>query len=185
MTHRTKIVPLLIALATLSLTCCAGAQENPEEQDKSTKYTITFIQNGQNNIVKEVAGGATLTDIPTPVGKTGYNVSWDRTVFENITTDITVNAVETAKTYTVSYDLGSLAEDEYVSITSATQTVVYDAPYSLYVPECYGYIFVKWKKDGAEFKQTEGIWMTGKNVLLVAIWEKDGNSERWGWSPFY
>ena len=47
----------------------------------------------------------------------------------------------------------SLAEDRYASIPSATQTVVYDALYSLYVPECYGYDFIKWEEceSGNEF----------------------------------
>ena len=188
MKHGAKIVPILLALATFSLTCCAGGQENADEQEKEqeqpARYTVTFVQNGQKNIVKEVESGATLIDIPMPVEKTGYNVSWDRTIFENITADITVNDVETAKIYTVRYDLGSLAEDKYASITSATQTVTYDAWYSLYVPECYGYDFVKWENDGAAFEQTEGIWTTDDDVLLVAVWKKDGKSERW-WSPFY
>ena len=187
MKHGAKIVPILLALATLSLTCCAGGQENADEQQREqpASYIVTFVQNGQKNIVKEVERGATLTDIPMPVEKTGYNVSWDRTIFENITADITVNAVETAKTYTVSYDLGSLAEDKYASITSAKQTVTYDALYSLYVSECYGYDFVKWGFNGAAFGQTEGIWTMDNDVSLVAVWEKDSNSERWGWSPFY
>lgn len=162
------VMAIIITVAMFSLVGCGSKKEN--EKEKSLVYTVTFVQDGQEDIIKQVESGATLSDIPVPVSKTGYTISWDRTIFENVTGDIIVNAVETAKSYTVHFDLGELAEDRYASIPSATQTVVYDALYSLYVPECYGYDFIKWEEceSGNEF--IDGVWANDKDVFLTAVW---------------
>ncbi len=82
--------------------------------------TVTFIADGAEVAVKEVTYGATLTDIPAVPAKVGYDKVapyWDVTDFANITSDVTVNAVYTINTYTVTY----IAD----GVTISTQTVNY------------------------------------------------------------
>ena len=71
--------------------------DSGEEETQLVK--VTFKQNGQADIVKTLKKGEALTDIPTPASKTGYTVAWEPIDFTNITADVTVNAIETAKTY--------------------------------------------------------------------------------------
>ena len=40
-------------------------------------YTITFIQEGQSDVVKTLKKGETLTDVPVPVSAAGYDIVWD------------------------------------------------------------------------------------------------------------
>lgn len=149
-------------------------------------YTITFIQTGQEAVIKKVAAGGSLAseDIPAPVSKTGYNVTWDVVDFTNINESFTVNAIETAKTYTISYSLGECADDSSVSIESYTQTVTYDQPYNLYIPKCDGYKFVKWINSETKAEVKNGTWTTDDNLSLTAIWEEEKDSDRW-WTGFY
>ena len=89
---------------------------------------------------KKVNYGDTLTDIPTAPAKDGFVGKWNRTTFENVTSDLTVNAVYRAET-----DL-EIAVAFYVDGTLFdTKTIVFggsltDVPA---VPEKVGYT-AKW-----------------------------------------
>ena len=58
------------------------------------KYTVTFVQDGQPDIVRTVeeGKGLSLSEIPIPVAKTGYTVSWEEVDLSKITINIVVRA---------------------------------------------------------------------------------------------
>ena len=150
----------------------------------SDVYTVAFVQNGQEAILRQVGQNGTLTDIPSPASKTGYTVTWDRTDFTNITGNLTVNAVETASEYKITYSLGDREDDSNAEIESREQTVVFDSPYTLYIPKCEGYKFVKWVITGSDTEIKNGTWSTAEDVSLTAVWTIDKDSDI-GWSDFY
>ena len=133
------ILPLCVATACAPKTC-----------------TITFLQDGQEAIVRTVEKGSDLTDIPTPASVTGYDVVWDVTDFTNIQEDMTVNAVTTGKTFTITYVISDFAEGKGVTLDSLTQTVTYGQAFTLknlptYTFEGVEYVLTAWLLDGVEF----------------------------------
>ncbi len=137
------------------------------------KCTITFVQAGEVMTTRTVDKGATLTDVPNPAQKTGYDCVWDRTDFTNITQNITVTAVETAKTYTITFDAKG------GSVSSATQTVTYNGAYTLPEPTKEDSHFLGWY-DENDVKYTGGVWTTADDVKLTAKWQ-----EKEAWTGFY
>ena len=87
-------IMLVIACFVTFLTACGTPNASSESSPIDVYYTVTFVQEGQPTIEKEVIEGGTLTDIPTPVAEEGYNIYWDRTDFSNITENITVTAIK-------------------------------------------------------------------------------------------
>ena len=87
-----------------SSTVTSNEESQSSVEEEIVTCTITFKQNGAENVVKTVTKGEALTDIPTPNAKTGYTVVWDVTSFTSVTEDMEVNAVEKPNTYTVTYD---------------------------------------------------------------------------------
>ena len=169
-----------ILLLLLSLTLTAGAfgacgkkDNNPDKSSQSESvlpeektFTITFTQEGQADVVKEVKEGETLTDIPAPVQKTGYTTVWSVTDFANITANMTVTAVSTANEYTITYDAG---EGE---VATATQKVTYDAvPGEFAVPTRENYQFVCWTYENTAVLPTSA-WKIASDVTLVAQWQE-------------
>ncbi len=128
-----------------------------------TEYSIRFVQEGQNDVVKKVPAGGTLTDVPTPVGAKGYTVIWDVSDFSNITEDLTVTAVSAANEYVVTYDADG------GEVSSAEGSFTYDAAYTLLTPTKAGYEFVGWTCDYEYIDQT-GTWTVDSNATLVAVW---------------
>lgn len=141
----------------------------------SGEYIVTFIQEGQEDIIRTVAQGGTLLDIPTPASKTGYTVTWDTDDFTNINGNMTVYAVETAKTYNVYLN----ANGGFV--TQANITVTYDQAYTLETPTHEEYGFNTWKYNSQEVPLS-GIWnidVESGTITLIAEW---GDSE---WTDIY
>lgn len=161
------VAALLVSVPVYSMVGC----NSQAEQEPPVFYTVTFVQSGQQDIVIQVKGGTAILNIPQPVGKVGYDVLWESAAYGKINSDLTVTTVETAKTYTISYNFGELEGNNDATITSKTQPVTYDAEYSLYTPECYGYDFARWEKDGNEF--TNGVWSYDGNVTLTAVWNSN------------
>ena len=98
-------------------------------------YTVTFTAEGSSDITRTVEHGKTVSDIPSVPSKTGYTGKWmyDGSAFTSstvVTSDITVEAVYTAKSYTVkfvpSYD---------TSVTLSTQSVKYGKKPTAYTPD--------------------------------------------------
>lgn len=141
-------------------------------------YTITFKQEGVEDIVKTVEEGESLTDIPVPNEILGYNVAWSVTDFSNVAENMTVEVVKTAKTYTITYTLGSCANDALAQIESNEQQVAYDAAYELATPTCEGYIFTGWLLEDTTTPFEDGVWNIDGNVTLVAQWTVDPASNR-------
>lgn len=84
--------------------------------------------------------------------------------------------------YTITYDLGELANDEYVEIEAATTSVQYSKTATLLVPTCDGYVFKGWKN--AEGELVGATLTCAGDETLTAVWEKDESADRWGpWSP--
>jgi hypothetical protein len=131
-------------------------------------YTISFVQDGQpiKTVTVEEGEACPESEIPAPAEKTGYIVAWEEKDLSNITENITVNAVETPKTYNVTLEIGE------GTLTSTTFTVSYDEDYILPVatPKL-GYELVGWQRNGEEFAN-RGKWnVDEENIVLVAVYK--------------
>ncbi len=132
------------------------------------EYTLTFCQEQGETAQITLKKGEELDEslIPALIPKTGYEVKWDRTDFSSIDGDLTVNAVYTPKNYLISYAVG-----EDVEISSTTQTVVFDADYSLLTPTKDGFHFFGWTWN-AQTVDNAGKWAISQNVTLEPMWIK-------------
>ena len=133
-------------------------------EEKKVYYSIIFKQEGQDDIVKQVEAGKDLTDIPTPVQKTGYTTKWSTETFTAVSENMTVEAVVTANEYTITYDAGE------GTVTPATQKVTYDTvPGSFATPTRTGYNFLCWTYEENAVSATD-VWKTPSDVTFVAKW---------------
>lgn len=137
-------------------------------------YTITFQADGKTvtNGTKRVTHGGTLvlSDFPAVPEKTGYTGAWDVTAdIENVTADQTVNAVYTAKQYTVTFEYqGATGGD-----TETSATVTYDSAYGeLPAPTKTGSNFAGWYTEASGGTQVtkDTIVTTDSNHTLYARW---------------
>ena len=141
-----------------------SSENNDSSIDEKTVYSVTFKQEGQNDIVKEVEEGKALTDIPTPTQKIGYTVKWTVEDFSNVTENMTVEVVSTANEYTITYDANG------GTVTPETQKVTYDAiPQTFATPTSETHNFVCWTYEGKAVQATD-IWKFASDVTLVASW---------------
>ena len=130
-------------------------------------YTVTFMQEGMNDIVKTVKKGETLTDIPQVEQKVGYTTVWSVTDFSNITENMMVTAISTPHEYTITYDAGE------GTVENTTQTVTYDAvPGSFATPTRENYTFVCWTYEGNVVLPTDA-WKIARDITLVAQWQEN------------
>lgn len=147
----------------------AGATLKAEWVNTQQKFTVSFVQAGQETkTYGDVLEGSNFTEIPAPVAKTGYNVEWkaeDLAKLNNISGNVVVNAVETAKTYTITLNANG------GTVASATITVTYDATYELPTPthENKFMSFVAWKDENGAVV-VNGTWTTDSDVTLTAEW---------------
>ena len=81
------------------------SEEESEEESVVVTYTVTFVQEGAENVVITVneGEGIAASEIPTPTPVKGHTVAWDVSDFSAITSDITVTAVATPNVYTITY----------------------------------------------------------------------------------
>ncbi len=165
---------------------------------------ITFVQEGYSNIVRQVVDGASLADslIPSPRQDiTGHTVSWEITEFNNVTTDITVNAVATPNTYKIYLDKGDI---DYETGNESTRNKIsfdpiintFDSVKGLYYIEVvygeeftlptlsvaeggvnYGAIFSGYELviDSGEYF-IDGEYLYGYNITLTADWDYNGTT---------
>ena len=169
-----KLVMLILALGLcFSFAACMDSNDdafdggsssssgslNPEEEQVS----ITFKQSGYSDVVKTVKKGEDLTDIPKPQTKTGYTVTWDAADFTNITKDMTVNALETANTYTVTYDANG------GTVANETQEVTFDEETTLETPTREDYLFKGWTYEGVAVVDGAA-WLIANDATLIADW---------------
>lgn len=144
----------------------SSSDESQDSSEPETEYvTVTFKQEGQADVVKTVKKGGSLTDIPTPVEKTGYSVVWDRADFTSITENVVVNVKKTANTYTVTYDADGFEVD------GATVELTYDSPCTALDMTLTrtDATFLGWKYGEVTYNQ-EAIWNIAQNVTVTPDW---------------
>lgn len=175
-----RLIYLMLCIL-LSLLLCAflsgcgeddgddSATKNPpvsSDTENGTEYKITFVQDGQDSIVKTVKKGGELKDIPTPLAPLGYTAAWDRDSFSNIQADMTVNAVYTMIEYRIIYNLGG-------GINSPDNRSVYtiNERVPLYEPKREGYRFDGWYTDSNYTSRvTEIAENTANDTVIFAKW---------------
>ena len=165
-------------------------QPGPGEQDptpggqdptpgESTTVTVTFVQDGQQNIVKSATRGGTLTDVPVPTPVTGYDATWDRSDFSDLTADLTVNAVLTPKTYKVFFDYGILKDSVNIANRKTEQDVAYGSKLVLPIPEdnTGEYVFDGFLIQGTQEKISDDYtFLHTENITVVAQWKREWSS---------
>ena len=110
-----KIFLLLVCFALVAAVGLTGCNKNNDPPvPPVTTVTVTFVQTGEENIVKTVEFGGTLTDIPTPAARDGFIVAWNRTDFSGLVEDITVYATLTPVVTTVTVTFVQAGEADIV-----------------------------------------------------------------------
>lgn len=107
--------------------CAVCDYKKKEEPAPAVYHKVVFKQEGYSDIVKWVEDLAGLEDdeVPEPVKIKGYDIVWEEKDLSCITEDITVNAVKTPITYTITYHLngGKNAQDNPVNYTIETEEI--------------------------------------------------------------
>lgn len=137
-------------------------------EDEKQEYVVTFQQAGQEDVVVTVTEGDTIAeaDIPAPVQEEGYTTVWnaeDLAKLTNISGNVTVVAVKTANSYTITFETEGIE-------APAAQTVTYNSNVEINDLEREGYTFDGWFIKGTTTKVTSGLWTIAENVVLVASW---------------
>ena len=164
--------PVVDAEVVWDVTDFTNIQENITVNAVITPiYKITFVQDGQENIVKTAKRGTALTDIPTPAPVVGHDVAWSVTDFSNIQSNMTVTAVPTAKTYTITYVLSNVAQENGVVLTGNPQTVTYGQAYTVldkptYTIDGVQYVLTAWMYNGQEFTAGD-CWTITENITVT------------------
>ncbi len=150
------ILTVLLFLCSVALCSCVS----------NKTFTVTFIQ-GDKTSTRVVNRGQNVTNLPFLEQKRGYTVTWDKTNLMNVQSNVTVYAIETPNTYTITYYLGEVSSAQ---ITASTQKVTFDAEFTLYKPSATGYTFVTWKIKDTEEEFANGIYTLDYDISLVAVW---------------
>lgn len=133
-------------------------------------YTVTFMYNGEVYSSELVEEGSKIGNIPEPPARTGYTGKWylddeEFTYDTPITSDITVNAVYTAKTYTVTFTANAETDNAFTKSFEAAYGETVIAPD---VPAKTGYTG-KWYIGDEEFTSayviTSDITVTAKYTV--------------------
>lgn len=174
-----------LCLSAISLFCClasctaAPSSKDAEGTGEKEKYTVTFRQDGEDDVVRTVEAGGTLEDIPEPAPRPGYTVTWEEKDFTNITAGFIVNAEQTPNVYTITYDLGV---NRYATLDSYTAQVTYNEQFVLKTPQYTGSAatFLGWYLADSSGKATgekaeDGIYIWTEDITLIAKWNE--------WSP--
>lgn len=167
-----KKLGYILLLIVLCFGMCIGFSACGKDEGPTT-YTITFREEGQEDIVKVIEEGKDLPieEIPVVKGsKEGYVIAWDVTDFTNITEDIVVNAVATP----ISYKLTINANGG--SVGAINMFIDFDSQYQVPTPTRKGYTFIGWKIQGKdESFPASGTWTTAKDVTIQAKWQANDN----------
>ena len=139
-------------------------------QDQRPEFTVTFVDGNQSKPVTVKKGESVAeTDVPAFVGKVGHTAAWDKTDYTNITENMTVTAIYTPITYTVTYSA------EGFDVHNQTVQLTYgEACTGLATLTSETQNFLGWTYNGNTYT-VESIWnVTEENVVLMASWaEKD------------
>lgn len=149
--------------STITSSSDSDSSEKTSEAEK-VFYSVVFKQEGQDDIVRQVEEGKSLTDIPTPTQKTGYTTKWSIEDFSNVSENLTVTAVAKANEYTITYDAGEGVAE------MATQTVTYDTvPGEFATATRENYTLACWTYEGKAVLASD-VWKIAADVTLVATW---------------
>ncbi len=166
-----KKLSYILLLIVLCFGMCIGFTAcGPDEETPPTSYTITFKEEGFDDVTRTVEEGKDLpaTEIPVIQGsKVGYTIAWEQTEFKNVTADITVNAVVTPNTYTITINNNG-------GSGSSSLNVTFDSAYQLPTPTRNGFTFVEWR-IGAQVFPATGTWTTASDITVKAIWRENAN----------
>lgn len=162
----TLILSLVMILGCVIFSSCSSTKS----------FVITFVQDGQENIVYTVNTNGDLDGIPNPVSKDGYTVQWEINDFSKINEDVTVNAIYTPNKYVITYEVNT----EHASVSANSQTVTFNSEFTLLTPTTTlsNYTFSHWKlKDsGAEFSDNT-VYSLARDIVVVAVWKPVGGSD--------
>jgi hypothetical protein len=137
--------------------------------DTRETYTITFVQANEETKTFTVKAGENFTEIPQPVQKTGYTVTWDEdklALLNNVSGNIEVTTKEEAKTYTITLDVNG------GTLTQKTIVLKYGQEYELSTPSHNEKAFVNWTYNGQKV-DLKGMWNIDEEdltITLVALW---------------
>lgn len=138
-------------------------------EPEKTVYTVTFMYNGEVYSTALVEDGSKIGNIPEPPARTGYTGKWylgdeEFTYDTPITSNITVNAVYTAKTYTVTFT----ADDADTAYTNSFDAAYGETVIAPDVPAKKGHTG-KWYIGDEEFTSayviTSDITVTAKYTV--------------------
>lgn len=133
-------------------------------------YTVTFIYNDEVYSTVLVERGYRIGNIPEPPARTGYTGKWylgdeEFTYDTPVTSNITVNAVYTAKTYTVTFTANAETDNAF---TKSFETAYGETVIAPDVPAKTGYTG-KWYIGDEEFTSayviTSDITVTAKYTV--------------------
>lgn len=169
---------LLLLAAVTSIILFTACQSGGNDQGDTTSYTVTFVQEGKDNVVVSVKAGESvqMADVPQLDEIAGYDVDWDKD-FSEVNADLVVTAVKTPKTFTITYTYDSrLSESGYVvSLGKTTQSVKYNSDYVLSSASASGgdraLDFVGWKNVETDKFFEDGRYTLTESVTLIAVFE--------------
>ena len=133
-------------------------------------YTVTFKADGVTVGTRTYTADNKNISEPSVPSKTGYVGKWEN--YELSNSDLTVNAVYTAKTYTLNLDYNGATGGN----TQQSVTVTYDKNVgTLPTPTKTDYEFLGWYL-GEEEITSETVWKVDSDtqLTLVAEWESKG-----------
>lgn len=169
---------LAVVMAAALVVFCSCQTDNPATSSSSTPepapavyVTVTFVQEGQSDVVRKVEKGTALTDIPDPAPVKGYTVKWEEKSYDAVESDMVVNAVITANTYTITFDYGDSG-----FTGPLTLTVTYDSEFELPVNKSTSVSFkdVSWKIADTDEELVEGKYTIDKDITVKIVYtEKD------------
>lgn len=139
----------LFVLSVISLCCCEQLHD---------EYAVTFKAGGEVVAVKKFGSVNDNVIAPAIPAKTGYNGSWEN--YSLTLSDITVNAVYTAKQYTVTLDYnGGTSENIQNTLTVTFDSVIGSLPV---VEKTY--------------YQFDGWYLNDEKVNAQTLWRHDGDA---------
>ncbi len=168
------MLALIVGLSAFG--CAKGGLDKPSENGKEPpvtidkEYTVTFVQDGYEDVVRKWRDGE--IDTPAPIPEKGYSVVWNVTDFSSIERDTTVYAIKTANEYSVTLDPngGKFDSEETVPVI---RTVTYAAEYALPVVTKENHSFISWKDADGKTIADKGAWGIDGDVTLTASYAEN------------
>lgn len=165
---------LCVTLCACTFVSCAdnsgsgsgGTEQGGGETPSTTKYKVTFKQEGQADVVIEVKEGESVlsSEIPELLPKAGFTVKWENVDLTNIKKDITVNAVYTVATkeYTITLNYSGAKENDFIKVKEGE---VPNLPKTIY-DEKFGTLEITWKLENG--KVYSGVYTHAEDITLFA-----------------